>query len=76
MRSVGSRSRFAAEGARDLLLDFDHANIPLSQVVVKWHDQEAVQHGQHRLLVVDQAVKQVPRSTLFRTSFSAPATRL
>ena len=63
MRSAGSRSRFAAEGARDLLLDFDHANISLSQVVVKWHD-EAVQEGQHRLLVVDQAVKQVPRSTL------------
>ena len=64
----GRRSCFAAEGARDLLLDFDHANIALRLVIVKRHD-EAVQEGQHRLLVVDQAVKQVARRTLFRASF-------
>ncbi len=29
----GSRSRFAAEGTRDLLLDFDHAQISLGEVV-------------------------------------------
>ncbi len=28
----GSRSRFAAEGARDLLLDLDHPNIALRLV--------------------------------------------
>ena len=29
----GRRSCFAAEGARDLLLDFDHPNIPLRLVI-------------------------------------------
>ncbi len=29
----GSRSRFAAEGARDLLLDFDHPHIPFRLVI-------------------------------------------
>ena len=66
----GRRSRFAAEGARDLLLDFDHPNIALRLVIVKRHD-EAVQEGQHGFLVVDQAVKQVACSTLFGTSFGA-----
>lgn len=60
------RSRFAAEGARDLLLHFDHAHIAFGLVIVKRHD-EAVQEGQHRLLVTDQAVKQVARRTLFGT---------
>src|SRR6266487_1282526 len=66
----GCRSRLAAEGARDLLLDFDQANIALRLVIVKRHD-EAVQEGQHGLLVADQAIKQVACSTLFRTSFFA-----
>src|SRR5450755_367246 len=48
----------------------DHTNIALRLVIVKRHD-EAVQEGQHRLLVVDQAVKQVARRTLFRASFFA-----
>src|SRR6266516_7325494 len=66
----GSRSRFAAEGARDLLLNFDHPNIPLRLVIVK-RDDEAMQEGQHGFLVVDQAVKQVARRTLFDASFGA-----
>jgi hypothetical protein len=66
----GRRSRFAAERARDLLLDFDHANIALRLVIVKRHN-EAVQEGQYRLLVADQAVKQVARRTLFGPSFFA-----
>src|SRR5258708_33958433 len=66
----GRRSRFAAEGARDLLLNFDHPNIALRLVIVKRND-EAMQEGQHGLLVADQAVKQVARRTLFRASFGA-----
>ncbi len=66
----GSRSRFAAEGAGDLLLDFDHPHIPLRLVIVKRHD-EAVQEDQHRLLVIDQPVQQVARRTLFSTAFGA-----
>src|SRR5436305_9422847 len=66
----GSGTRLAAEGTRDLLLHFDHAHIPLREVVVKRHD-EAVQEGQHSLLVVDQAVQQVTSSTLFGASFVA-----
>src|SRR5215472_1823484 len=64
----GSRSRFAAEGARHLLLNFDHPHIPLCLVIVKRHD-EAVEEGQYCLLVADQAVKQVARRTLFDASF-------
>src|SRR6516162_10230817 len=64
----GSRSRFAAEGARHLLLDFDHPNIPLRLVIVERHD-ETVEEGQHGLLVADQAIKQVARRTLFDASF-------
>ena len=66
----GYCSRLAAEGARDLLLHFDHAHIPLHLVIVKRHD-EAVQEGQHRLLIADQAVQQVARRTLFGASFGA-----
>src|SRR6266849_4533143 len=66
----GRRSRFAAEGARDLLLNFDHPNIPLRLVIVKRHDK-AVQEGQYDFLVVDQAVKQVACRTLFGASFAA-----
>src|SRR6266702_2377746 len=66
----GRCSRFAAERTRDLLLDFDHPNIPLGLVIVKRHD-EAVQEGQHSRLVLDQAVQQVARSTLFHPSFGA-----
>ncbi len=66
----GRDSRPAAEGARDLLLDFDHPHIPLRLVIVKRHD-EAVQEGQHRLLVAAQAIKQVARRTQLRAPFCA-----
>src|SRR6266699_2669546 len=66
----GCRSRFAAEGAGDLLLHFEHAHIPLRLVIVK-RDDEAVQEGQHSLLVADQAVQQVAGRTLFGASSGA-----
>src|SRR6266550_9346166 len=66
----GRRSRFAAEGARNLLLDFDHPHIALRLIIVKRHD-EAVEEGQYSLLVADQAGEQVARRTLFRASFFA-----
>ncbi len=46
----GRRSRFAAEGARNLLLDFDHPHIALRLIIVKRHD-EAVEEGQYSLLI-------------------------
>src|SRR5215469_2485785 len=46
----------------------DHPHIALRLILVKRHDKP-VQEGQHSLLVVDQAVKQVARRTLFDASF-------
>src|SRR5260370_12598356 len=66
----GHSSRFTAEGARDLLLNFDHPKIPLREMVVKRHD-ETVQEGQHGLPVVDQSVKQIVGRTLFGTTLGA-----
>ena len=41
----GRCSLFAAEGARNLLLNFDHAQIALSLIVGEW-DREIIQEGQ------------------------------
>jgi len=35
----GDGPRFAVEGARDLLLNFDHPNVTLRLVLVKRHDE-------------------------------------
>jgi hypothetical protein len=71
--AIRRRSRFAAEGPRDFLLDFDHLHNPLRLVIVKWHD-EAMQEGQHGLLLGAQAVQQVAGRTLFGASFGAGGT--
>src|SRR5579885_2671868 len=56
-----------AEAAGDLLLDFDHAQIALGQVVVKRHPQ-IFQKGQHGVLIGAQAIQQIAGRTLFDAS--------
>src|SRR5712692_7771854 len=53
-----------AETARDLLLDLDHAQIPLSEIVVKIHAQ-IFQKAEDGFLVDAQAVKQISGGTLW-----------
>jgi hypothetical protein len=60
----GGGSRFAAKGAGDLLLHFDHPNITFRLVIVKWH-HEALQESQHRLLIAVQAVQQIACCALY-----------
>src|SRR6266851_9145342 len=57
-------SRQTAEAARDLLLHFDHAQIPLGQIVVKIHTQ-IFQEAEDRFLMVAQTVEQIACGTLF-----------
>src|SRR5437588_2184027 len=57
-------SRQTAEAARHLLLHFDHAQIPLGQIVVKIHPQ-IFQEAEDRFLVFAQTVEQVACGTLF-----------
>jgi len=66
----GGGSRFAAKGAGDLLLHFDHPNITFSLVIVKWH-HEAVQESQHRFLIAVQAIQQIACCALLGASFFA-----
>ena len=61
---TGSRT----ETAGDLLLHFDHAQIALGQIVVKRH-REIVQEGQHRILVLGEAIEQVAGGRWFASSF-------
>ena len=58
------RSRFAAEGARDLLLDFDHPNIALRLVIVKRHS-EVGEESQNCILVHLQSIEQVDSRVAF-----------
>jgi len=53
-----------AETARDLLLDLDHAQIPLSEIVVKIHAQ-IFQKAEDGFLVGTQAVEQISGGTLW-----------
>src|SRR5947209_2709315 len=57
-------SRQTAEADRDLLLHFDHAQIPLGQIVVKIHPQ-IFQEAEDRLLMFAQTVEQIACGTLF-----------
>src|SRR5712692_6832562 len=57
-------SRQTAEAARDLLLHFDHAQIPLGQIVVKIHTQ-IFQEAEDRFLLFAQKVEQIACGTLF-----------
>ena len=54
----GPGSRLSAEGARDFLLEFDHAHIPFSLVVVKRHS-EIVHEGERLGFIGLEAVQQV-----------------
>ncbi len=65
-KGVGSRE--TAKAARNLLLHFDHAQISLSQIIVKGHRQ-VVHEGQDSVLLLAQAIQQVAGSTLFAPSF-------
>ena len=57
-------SRQTAEAARHLLLHFEHAQIPLGQIVVKIHPQ-IFQEAEDRFLMFAQPVEQVACGTLF-----------
>src|SRR5713101_1958517 len=57
-------ARQTAEAARDLLLHFDHAQIPLGQIVVKI-DPQIFQEAEDRFLLFAQTVEQVACGTLF-----------
>lgn len=57
----------SAKTSRNLLLELDHAHIPLSQIVVEWHPQ-VFQEAEESLLVFTQAIKQVTGRTLFGSS--------
>ena len=63
-------SRQTAEAARHLLLHFDHAQIPLGQIVVKIHPQ-IFQEAEDRFLVFAQPVEQVACGTLFDAPLGA-----
>jgi len=52
-----------AKGAGDFLLDFDHPNIALSQIVVKRHIQ-IVQKRENRILMGTQAIQQIASGML------------
>ena len=54
----GLRAGTRTETARDLLLDFDHANIAFSLAIVERHG-EIVQKGQHRFLVRGETIQQI-----------------
>src|ERR1700694_4963212 len=63
----GLCSRQTAEAARDLLLHFDHAKIPLGEIVVKIHTQ-VLQEAEDRFLVFAQTFERIACSTLFDAS--------
>ena len=64
----GAGSGLAAKGAGDFLLHLDHAHIAFGLIVVKG-DHQAMQEGQHGLLVGEQAIQQVAGRTLFDAAF-------
>src|SRR6266705_4284288 len=64
----GSSAIFTAEGARNLLLNFDHAKIPLGLIVGK-RDGEVIQESQHLMSPMQQRIQQILG---FRLSLWAP----
>ncbi len=54
----GQNSGFRAEGARNLLLHFDHPNVALGLIIVKRHG-EIFQEGQHQLPTSLKSIEQV-----------------
>src|SRR2546423_1156681 len=59
----GVSESLTAEATGDLLLHFDHAQISLSQIVVKIYPQ-ILQEGEHGFLLFAQAIEQIARGTL------------
>ena len=59
----GSSPSRSAKAAGNLLLHFDHAQVPFGQVVVKGHRQ-MLHEQQNGILLLAQAIQQVLRSTL------------
>src|SRR5512135_3088164 len=57
----------SSEAARDLLLDFDHAQISFRLVVIK-RDTQVFQKRQNGVLVFAQAIKQIACGALFDSS--------
>src|SRR2546427_10455700 len=55
---------FGAEAARDLLLHFDHAQIPLGEVIGETHGK-IVQEAQHGPFARGESVQQVAWRSLF-----------
>jgi hypothetical protein len=53
-----SRSGIGAKCSSDLLLHFDHALIPLRQIVREWQRQ-VVEKGQHLICPLEQVIEQV-----------------
>jgi hypothetical protein len=54
---------FGAEASGDLLLDFDHAQISLRLVVVKW-DGKIEQEAQHSPFALREPIQQIARSKI------------
>jgi site-specific DNA recombinase len=63
----GFGARHRAEGARDFLLDFEHAQIPLGLVVVEG-DREILEEGQDLVLSHPKAFEQLARGRLLEAS--------
>src|SRR5260221_5239294 len=61
----------AAEGARDLLLDFDHAQVPLRLIVVEGHG-EVLEEQERLMFIHPEPVEQVAGRALL----TPPAPRL
>src|SRR5260221_10269491 len=61
---------FGAETPGDLLLDFNHPQIALRLVVVKW-DRKIVQEPEHGPLAPREAIHQIARRALFGSPWCA-----
>ena len=63
----GGDARFTAKGASDLLLNFDHAKVPLGLIVRKGNGQ-IVQKGQQLVCAPQQVIQQILAGRLLRSS--------
>ncbi len=70
----GARALRAAEGAGDLLLHLDHADVALGLVVVEG-DGGVVHESEHRALMGGEAVEEVLGLTLLAASPAARVVR-
>src|SRR2546425_3615309 len=61
---------FGAKAARDLLLHFDHPQISLRLVIVKWHSK-IEQEAQHGPLPLRESIQQIASRALFGPPWSS-----